>query len=163
MKTIGDKISEILKTKDMKQADLARRTGISTGLISAIINNQRTSVMVDTLQKIAKALSVPPAYFLEEDDTLSTPDILSSLSSLEQNLVSGAGNLPWMFSVGLAKQEPELALQGKTLPPDSEPKARNPDLPSAEKWAKLRKLSKEAKEKGLPLDKVWQIINMIEE
>ncbi len=140
MKTIGDKIREVLEAKDMKQADLVRATGISSGLISAIINNQRTSVMVDTLQKLSKALGVHSAYFLEGEPA-GTPDILSTLSEEEQKLF-GSEDSPWMFSIMLRDKKAS-------------------SLPSQEKWASLRKLSKEAKEEGLPLDKVLEILDMI--
>lgn len=140
MKTIGDKIREVLEAKGMKQADLARSTGISTGLISSIINNQRTSVMVDTLQKITKALDVPSSYFFE-DETDVKPDILSALSEQEQGFFPGEEKLPWIFAVDLNKQKAAL--------------------PSPEKWARLRALCQETKDEGLPLDKVWQIINTI--
>lgn len=78
-KTVGDKINEILEIRGLKQADLHRLTGISRGHISEICGNKRPSIMLDTVRRIAKALNIHPAYFLEED-TMGPSDILPHLT-----------------------------------------------------------------------------------
>ena len=95
-KTIGDKINELLEIRDMKQMDLARATGISSGHISDLCNNKKTSVMVDTLQKIARALNIHSAYFLE-DDTIGPADILPHLTEEQREFVlDPKRSLPWI-------------------------------------------------------------------
>ena len=94
-KTIGDKINEILELRGMNRAELIRLTNISSGLMSDICNNKRTSVMVDTLKKIATALKVHPAYFLE-DDTIGPKEILAHLPEEERTFVLDNESLPWL-------------------------------------------------------------------
>ena len=94
-KTIGDKINEILELKGINRAELARLTDISTGHLSDICNNRKTSVMVDTLKKIADALNISPAYFLE-DHTFGPSDILPHFNEEERKFLINKNSLPWV-------------------------------------------------------------------
>ena len=94
-KTIGDKINELLKIRDIKQADLHRLSDLSTGLISDLCNNRRTSVSIETLRKIATALRIHPAYFLEER-TIGPADILPHLTEEQIAFIQKKGALPWI-------------------------------------------------------------------
>ena len=67
MKTLGDKISELLEIRQLSQSQLAKEANMSRGVLNEICNNKRLSVTVDTLKNIARALSIHPAYFLEDD------------------------------------------------------------------------------------------------
>lgn len=103
-KTLGDKIKEILELKEMKQADLAKAAGLSTGVLSEICTNKRTSVTTETLKKIAKALDIHPAYFLEDDAT-GPKDLLSYLPEEERKFVIDSKNLPWIKLTAEAKKK----------------------------------------------------------
>ncbi len=95
-KTLGDKINEILNIKNINRSELSRLTGISTGLLSDICNNKRTSVTTDTLKRIARAVNIHPAYFLEEG-TVSPADILPHLTEEERKFVLNPDiGLPWI-------------------------------------------------------------------
>ena len=95
-KTLGDKINEILEIRQMTRADLARLSDLSTGLLSDICNNHRVSVTVDTLRKIAKALNIHPAYFLEEE-AVGPADILPHLTEEQRKFVlDPKRSLPWI-------------------------------------------------------------------
>ena len=94
-KTIGDKIKELLEVRDITPAELSRRSHISTGLLADYINNRRTGMTVATLQRLAKALGIHPAYFIE-DDTLGPADIMPHLTDEERSFVLSKDNLPWL-------------------------------------------------------------------
>ncbi len=95
-KTVGDKINELLEVRGMRQADLARLTGISKGHLSDVCSNKKTSVMLDTIRKIAKALNIHPAYFLEED-TVGPSFILEHLTQAQRQLIlDPERGLPWI-------------------------------------------------------------------
>lgn len=95
-KTLGDKINEILEIRKMNRAELARLSDLSTGLLSDICNNNRVSVTIDTLRKIAKAVNIHPAYFLEED-AVGPADILPHLTEDQREfVVDPARSLPWI-------------------------------------------------------------------
>jgi transcriptional regulator with XRE-family HTH domain len=106
-KTLGQKVNELLAIRDMKPADLHRATGLSTGLISDICNDKRTSVTIDTLRKLAKALNIHPAYFLE-DRTVGPADILPHLTDEQRRFVlDPKRSLPWL-GVGLEAEKLEI-------------------------------------------------------
>lgn len=49
----------------MSQADLARKSGLSTGYVSNIVNGQRGKrVSAETAHRLARALRVRPTYIL---------------------------------------------------------------------------------------------------
>lgn len=94
-KTLGDKIMEILELRGMTQSELAKKANISKGVLNEICNNKRTSAMLDTVLKIAKALGIRAAYFIE-DDTLGPAEILPHLTTAEKNFLIEKDNLPWI-------------------------------------------------------------------
>lgn len=62
---IGSKIREIRKSKHLSIAELAEKTGLSTGIISQIERDLVTPSVV-TFWKISKALEVSFGYFFDE-------------------------------------------------------------------------------------------------
>lgn len=94
-KTIGDKINELLELRDINRAELARQTDISTGHLSDICNNKKTSVTIDTLKRISDALHIHPAYFLEEH-ALGPADILPHFTEDERSFLLHQKSLPWV-------------------------------------------------------------------
>lgn len=61
---IGDKIKEILEARGMSQAELCRRAGFSTGVMSEIISGKRARLNTQTVERIAEGLGVAPGELL---------------------------------------------------------------------------------------------------
>lgn len=59
MVAFGDWLREELQQRDWRQADLARRSGLTRTTISRVITQQRTRPDDETLQAIARALGYP--------------------------------------------------------------------------------------------------------
>lgn len=64
---IGKKMRGIRKSKDMSIAELAEKTGLSSGIISQIERNMVAPSIV-TFWKISQALEVSIGHFFEEDE-----------------------------------------------------------------------------------------------
>ena len=69
---IGAKIREIRKSKNLSIAELAEKTGLSTGIISQIERDLVTPSVV-TFWKISKALEVSFGYFFDEEEADKAP------------------------------------------------------------------------------------------
>ena len=96
MRTLGDKINELLRLRDMSQSQLAKDADMSRGVLSEICNNKRSSVTIDTLKKIAKALKIHPAYFLE-DEAVGPADIMPHLTDEQRDFILNSNkSLPWI-------------------------------------------------------------------
>lgn len=66
---VGYKIKKIRQERGITQAELARKAGVSTGLIGQI-ECGKVEPSIKTLEKIAKALSLSPCYFVSDDDEI---------------------------------------------------------------------------------------------
>ncbi len=55
---MGDKIRSIRRARNMTQAELCEKSGVSRGTLIALERNQTKNVMLDTLFKLACALEV---------------------------------------------------------------------------------------------------------
>jgi len=60
--TLGERIQAAMDMRDMTQADLARATGLSTGLIAMIVNGRTKDPRFTNVVKIARALNVSLNY-----------------------------------------------------------------------------------------------------
>ena len=60
--TLGERIQNALDVRDMTQADLARATGLSTGLIAQIVSGRTKDPHFSNVVKIARALDVSLNY-----------------------------------------------------------------------------------------------------
>lgn len=86
--TVGDRIRQQRELKQITQSDLAEKLDISKQLLYKYEMNIITNIPSDRIEKIAKILSVTPAYLMGWEHTLTTenanliPDIL-----LDQPLV----------------------------------------------------------------------------
>jgi transcriptional regulator with XRE-family HTH domain len=58
------KIEELRRARGWSQAELARRAGLRAATVSAIENGQTRGIDFDTLEKLAQALDVDPAYLV---------------------------------------------------------------------------------------------------
>ena len=59
---LGERINRAMEVREMSQADLARATGMSTGLIAQICTGLTKDPRFDTVIRIAKALDVSLEY-----------------------------------------------------------------------------------------------------
>ena len=60
--TLAERIQFAMEMRDMTQADLARATGMSTGVIAQIVTGKTKDPRFDSVIKIAKALDVSLNY-----------------------------------------------------------------------------------------------------
>ncbi|GEM81921.1 helix-turn-helix domain-containing protein [Meiothermus hypogaeus] len=66
--TISSKLREALIESGINQAELSRRTALTTGYIAMLINGKRgQKVSAETLIRLAKALDKPISYFLTSE------------------------------------------------------------------------------------------------
>ncbi|WP_213950551.1 helix-turn-helix domain-containing protein [Tepidanaerobacter syntrophicus] len=68
---VGYKIKKIRRERNITQAQLAKKAGVSTGLIGQI-ESGKVEPSIKTLEKIAAALSLSPCFFVSEDDELAS-------------------------------------------------------------------------------------------
>ena len=60
--SLAEKIYTVMELKGMTQADLARKTGLSTALIAQVLTERTKDPRFSTVVKIAKALDIPLEY-----------------------------------------------------------------------------------------------------
>lgn len=84
---LGRAIALCRKQRDLNQAELAARAGVSVSYISLLEQNKRKDPTLSTIQKVAEALNVPSGilFFLAADQTE-----LAGLSSELQEKLSFA-------------------------------------------------------------------------
>ncbi|NLZ53719.1 MAG: transcriptional regulator [Thermoanaerobacteraceae bacterium] len=68
---VGYKIKKIRHERNITQAELAEKAGVSAGLIGQI-ESGKVEPSIKTLEKIAAALSLSPCFFVSEEDELSS-------------------------------------------------------------------------------------------
>ncbi len=76
--SLGSKLTNVRKEQGLSQAELARRAGLSPGLIGQI-EKGKVEPSLKTIEKIAAALNISPCYFIVEEDGLQ--EMLSLLSA----------------------------------------------------------------------------------
>lgn len=73
--------------RDLSQADLARKTGLSTAAISNLINQMRKKPAPETLKLIAKALGLPQRQVFEAAGFIDPdPDPTPTLEEVNHKL-----------------------------------------------------------------------------
>jgi len=75
---LGDKILQLMDNLGLTQAELSRRTRLPAATISRIASGQRSNPRLETLERIAGALSVPVDYLCDKGrqfDELLDPEI----------------------------------------------------------------------------------------
>lgn len=60
--TLAERIQFAMEMRDMTQADLARATGMSTGLVAQIVSGSTKDPHLSNVVKIARALDVSLNY-----------------------------------------------------------------------------------------------------
>ena len=63
--TVGEKIKNARKSKGLTQEDLGRKLGIKQQTV-AMFENDKTNIKYSTIEKIAAALNISPAYLMPE-------------------------------------------------------------------------------------------------
>lgn len=81
MSKIADNIKLLLKEKDVTQAELARRLGMTTGGINHYIKGKRTP-SVKQLKRIARALGVTVQDIIKDDALITASDAERELLEL---------------------------------------------------------------------------------
>jgi len=84
--SLGNKVRQARMKAGLTGADLAAKAGVSPPLISQIENNQ-TTPLLDTLERIGNALGLTASYFL-----LEQKDIESLLASLNPKIAEMLGD-----------------------------------------------------------------------
>lgn len=77
---VGYKIKKIRSERNLTQAELAEKASVSTGLIGQI-ESGKVEPSIKTLEKISRALSLSPCYFVSDDD-----DIISLLKPMNPEI-----------------------------------------------------------------------------
>ena len=115
MKTIGEKLKEQLEIRGISQRELERLSGVPNSLINMLIQEKRTEVMTDTIKKLAKALGIHPAYFLDDDSKskkLGPEYMLPHMTDEQKDFVKQTNNLPW---ISLSKEAAEKGLSPESV------------------------------------------------
>ena len=61
-RTLSERINYAMIKQDKSQADIARETGLSTGLVAQIVSGSTKNPRFDNVMKIAQSLRVPLDY-----------------------------------------------------------------------------------------------------
>lgn len=61
---LASRINEAMEKRDMTQADLARKSGLTTANIAYIVNGKTKDPRISSVIAIAKALDVTLSYLL---------------------------------------------------------------------------------------------------
>jgi len=77
---ITKRIKEIMKEKAINRAELARRSTISKGHISHILNENKPNLELDTIRRIAYALGVSLTEIIDDDSLLLEFSLSEKLS-----------------------------------------------------------------------------------
>lgn len=64
MKTIAQKLEEIIKERKMTKVELAAKVGLTSQTIANILNG--SDVKVSSIQKIAAYFNLPAGYFIDD-------------------------------------------------------------------------------------------------
>ena len=81
LKMMGKRIAAAREGAKLSQDELAVKAGITRAFISRIETGKSPRVSVESIIKIAKALSMPPSYFIDEEITLETIKALDSIKA----------------------------------------------------------------------------------
>jgi transcriptional regulator with XRE-family HTH domain len=85
---IGQRLREIRESKSLTLADLEKRSGLLRGYISRV-ERGRTSPLVNTLEKLARALGVPLYVLFREDGNLEDKAVLLPAQGAANELLWG--------------------------------------------------------------------------
>jgi len=81
METVIDFLKDNMKKRNWSQADLARKSGLDTSLVSNILSGRR-NIGVTSANAIAKAFKIPPEIIFRKAGLL--PEVFDSSERLEE-------------------------------------------------------------------------------
>ena len=84
MATTAERLKTILGIRNIKQVELTEMTGISKGALSSYLSG-RYIPKQDNIYKLAKALSVNPAWLMGRDVPMELPPISISSDNQQQD------------------------------------------------------------------------------
>ena len=84
--TCGDKIKQIRTEKGLKQAELARKTGLSPQTLFKYEKNIVTNIPLNSIISIAQVLKVEPSVLINQDEKFSKSSNDNPIESLLTNL-----------------------------------------------------------------------------
>lgn len=96
MSSIGEKVAKLRAEHGWTLVELAMISGVSKSHISAIENNTRPHPSIQQVMKLARAFSVPLAFF-DDDDTMSATSEVSQTVGTQRDLPKGKSNLVDQF------------------------------------------------------------------
>ncbi len=111
MKTVGEKLKELIEIRDITQLELAQRSGLTPALISMLLNGKSKDIMLNTAKSLAVALGVHPAYFII-DEVLGPADILPHMTEEQKDFVLKSDSLPW---IKLSQEAAEKGVSPETV------------------------------------------------
>ena len=87
----GEKLKELLALRNMRQSELARRTGVPKTTINSIITRNNKNVDFSLMEKIADVLDVPIEYFHDKESKAEKKEpIVSDEPSEKENRFASA-------------------------------------------------------------------------
>lgn len=95
MKSLGEKINDMLIIRNRKAVELANESGVSKSIISELISGKRSGASTETLKKLAKVLGVRVDYFID-GNVIGPVEILQHLSDEEKAFVVDENNVPFI-------------------------------------------------------------------
>lgn len=66
---LSDRVKYKMMEIGMTQAELAAKSGLSTAMVSEIVNGNRADIRLGTARKLAFGLGINASYFVDEDLT----------------------------------------------------------------------------------------------
>ncbi len=85
-KNIEKKIKRIMFEKNINQSDLAKKLGITRGVVSNLFTGNKNP-RIETLEKIAEVLEVPFEYFISKQKTAEFEDKKENLNDNLKQLI----------------------------------------------------------------------------
>lgn len=71
---LGERIRSRMQELGISQADVARRSGLSTGHVSDLVNGKRGErISAPTVARLSSALRVRPSFFFRDDSHMRAP------------------------------------------------------------------------------------------
>lgn len=105
---LGDKLRHIMDIRGISQLDLSEKAGVSLTVIKGLLSGRQKTTTIDTAQKLAATLKIPPSYFV--DDKIVTPfEVLDHIPQHIQSFILNQENMDYL--------ELAVDLKGKKLPP----------------------------------------------
>ena len=108
---VRNMIAKLMKDKEVTYAELEKRTGLPRSVLNRYVNGVTKKIPIDNLEKIAKALGVPPVYFVVGDIEIRPEDGRTYIDPAAAIAREAIGSVPEEPSVNQAKEKAEFMLE----------------------------------------------------